>query len=718
MNRYLARLFAVAIVVMLVLSIVPAQVSAITEGKQANAKYKWVFMVYLDADNNLEGAGISDFNEMEMAGSTDDVAIVVMMDRTPGYDTSNGDWTDTRVYLVQFDTDPENISSQLLVDLGERNMGDPNTVLEFVTYVHEHLPSEHYALVFWDHGNAWRRAGPGSPNYKGVCWDDTNGSDYLTEQEIVQVLTEIRDMGIHLDIVGFDVCLLGQAEILYDIGLIGVADVFVASQEYEPWDGWYYTPFLQALTMNPDMSAEELASKIVDAYGEFYTNIVKIDYATLAAFNISTFMTQVVPQIDALGRVLTYSVYYAPDTAGVVHDVWSVTDRMGEGEFPDLYNFSQNILADNRWNPNYDPRPVAQDLINALENATINYWHGPDHPGSHGISIYIPASTDAYLEERYWYLEQTALPNDTWWGWFLDYYFWRLEPPTKSLKIIPAAPAFINKGSKGYAFIEVLFGGTKIDPDGLRVSILYPDGTSVSLSATRLSPGVYVVEVPPVDEDTTIMMLVDASYWFLDATASAAVKVSEISSQISSLEDQLGSVSQTVNKVSDVTYEIAGAVIAIRTAVGTVLTTLDSLNAKIAKIQGDVVYINTSIGTLKTSLDSLNTKITTVGDNVVEIKTSLGTIKGTIESIDGNVVTIKTDLGTIKTTVDKIDDKAGSIQSTLGSVKDTVSSISDKVGSVESKVSSLQGAAVWYYIIAVLVIIAIVLQIVTLARKK
>ncbi len=29
-------------------------------------QYKWVFMVYMDADNNLEGAGISDFNEMEM----------------------------------------------------------------------------------------------------------------------------------------------------------------------------------------------------------------------------------------------------------------------------------------------------------------------------------------------------------------------------------------------------------------------------------------------------------------------------------------------------------------------------------------------------------------------------------------------------------------------------------------------------------------------------
>jgi hypothetical protein len=52
--------------------------------------YKWTIMVYMDADNNLEDAGISDFNEMEVAGSTSDVAILVLMDRIPGYDTSNG----------------------------------------------------------------------------------------------------------------------------------------------------------------------------------------------------------------------------------------------------------------------------------------------------------------------------------------------------------------------------------------------------------------------------------------------------------------------------------------------------------------------------------------------------------------------------------------------------------------------------------------------------
>ena len=40
----------------------------------------WTFMVFINGDNNLEGAGIEDINEMEMAGSSEDVNILVQFD--------------------------------------------------------------------------------------------------------------------------------------------------------------------------------------------------------------------------------------------------------------------------------------------------------------------------------------------------------------------------------------------------------------------------------------------------------------------------------------------------------------------------------------------------------------------------------------------------------------------------------------------------------------
>jgi hypothetical protein len=47
----------------------------------SSAKAKWTFMVYLDGDNNLEGAAIDDFMEMSSVGSTSNVNIVVQFDR-------------------------------------------------------------------------------------------------------------------------------------------------------------------------------------------------------------------------------------------------------------------------------------------------------------------------------------------------------------------------------------------------------------------------------------------------------------------------------------------------------------------------------------------------------------------------------------------------------------------------------------------------------------
>ena len=85
---------------------------------QANAK--WTFMVYLDADNNLENDGIADFAEMASVGSSPDLNIVVQMDRIPGYTSAYGDWTDTRRFLVLKNDTPSLTPVQ---NLGEQNMG-------------------------------------------------------------------------------------------------------------------------------------------------------------------------------------------------------------------------------------------------------------------------------------------------------------------------------------------------------------------------------------------------------------------------------------------------------------------------------------------------------------------------------------------------------------------------------------------------------------------
>ena len=58
----------------------------------------WTLLVYMDADNNLELPGLLDLNEMEAAGSSEQVNVIVQIDRALGETASDGDWSNPRRY--------------------------------------------------------------------------------------------------------------------------------------------------------------------------------------------------------------------------------------------------------------------------------------------------------------------------------------------------------------------------------------------------------------------------------------------------------------------------------------------------------------------------------------------------------------------------------------------------------------------------------------------
>ncbi|GAH31165.1 unnamed protein product, partial [marine sediment metagenome] len=222
---------------------------------------EWTVMIYLDADNNLEMAGINDINEMEMVGSTTDVNVVVQVDRIPysvlaanneGHldDSSNSNWTNTRRYYITQDFDPYTINSDLKSDLGELNMGNPSTLIDFATWAVTEYPAEKYLLVIWNHGGGFRS--PASTT-KDIAWDDTSGGDKITMSELEYALSAISiQMGKNVDIVGMDACLMAMTEVAYQIK--DYADILVTSEESEPNDGWPYDTILGQLVSYPTMT--------------------------------------------------------------------------------------------------------------------------------------------------------------------------------------------------------------------------------------------------------------------------------------------------------------------------------------------------------------------------------------------------------------------------------------------------------------------------------
>jgi len=60
---------------------------------------KWTYVVYMAGDNELEGRAVEAVNEIEAVNWRGaDVSVLVLIDRTAGYDATDGDWSGTRLW--------------------------------------------------------------------------------------------------------------------------------------------------------------------------------------------------------------------------------------------------------------------------------------------------------------------------------------------------------------------------------------------------------------------------------------------------------------------------------------------------------------------------------------------------------------------------------------------------------------------------------------------
>ena len=221
-------------------------------------KKQWTVMVYMDGDNNLSPYSTADVAEMMKSGSDAGFNIVVLWDNDPGQDQSGAKNRHGYYYV-------EKTGATLLKDTGEVNMGDPATAKNFIAYAAKNFPAQKYLWVYWNHGGAVDRAAA----EKGVCWDDTNKGDHLTETEQTEIMEYAKKtLGKKVDITGFDACLMATVELAYQYA--GTSTYLVASEQSIPGEGWDYR-FLSRIKLTPGISARDLGKQIISYYKSYYT---------------------------------------------------------------------------------------------------------------------------------------------------------------------------------------------------------------------------------------------------------------------------------------------------------------------------------------------------------------------------------------------------------------------------------------------------------------
>ena len=303
----------------------------------------------------------------------------------------------------------------------DADMGDKNTLQNFLQFGKDNFPAEHRVFVFWNHGGG---------TTGGVCVDERTDNT-LNLNDIQNAFTDVygTSQGTPpFELVGFDACLMST----YDVAnmLHGISKYMTASEEIEPGNGWNYTGWVKALAQNPAMDGATLGKEICDSYMIGCEEYGTEETATLSVIDLSK-----VPSlksayeafcVEALSQSKNNPRNFFSEfgrNAQRAENYGGNTREQGYADMVDIGDLaykSQNIL----------PR-TARQLINSIDSAVVYKVHGIYRGQGSGLSGYYPYDGDVDTYSKYVDQDSASLAHKC-----LYYYLLSGEWPEEADKVM------------------------------------------------------------------------------------------------------------------------------------------------------------------------------------------------------------------------------------------------------------------------------------------
>ena len=365
------------------------------------AAEKTTLLVYM-CGTDLQEDACEDLIEMANADPSDDMNIVVLAGGAKEWslDLLKGNTRN----LVSFQSEADEAE-----DWGRKSMGSPESLKEFLEYGLKEYPADRMIVILWNHG-------AGSEG--GVCFDETANDDGLTVVEINKVLGSLNVPDWHIDIVGCDACMMGTYEMAAMLSHYNI-DYYVASEELEPGEGWYYTGWLEMLKDDPSVSDADLCAGIIDSFMDAGLSNDPDDYLTLSAVDLS--------KVSELESCMEK---FASVMAGKVADGHLSDIRRGRSR---MYTFGS--FADGSWDmvdlgamldayAQFDA-DTAAEAKRYLSKAVVYSGQTDNLSTCSGLSVLIPQDTaDDFEEYSDGFNLTSVIPN---WVGFVNSYVDQLQ---------------------------------------------------------------------------------------------------------------------------------------------------------------------------------------------------------------------------------------------------------------------------------------------------
>ena len=327
----------------------------------------------LESDNGQGTRTIGEIRNSEI--NSDELNVVLLLGGTrswvSGYDT------DSLTVLEMGGRRPKTVDT---FDLA--SMGEADTLSNFLNYCYENYPAESYDLVIWDHG--------GGPIY-GVCQDSIT-FDMLYIDELCKALDDSPFAKEPLDILAFNACLMGSAEVAESVSpyakymvatedsMYGLAYSWLAgAEQYEDPKDLAIRIAETSYAMNQEIIEEQEASEI--------NAVAVIDLSKADALSqaVNDFFTKASDELN-------------DDTFSSVSDFRRETVSFGLGDSGtesgfDLVDLGDMVSRAQMLNPD-----KLQEVHQAVEDAIV-YLQAAREECS-GLTVYYPFLNKDQLPER------------------------------------------------------------------------------------------------------------------------------------------------------------------------------------------------------------------------------------------------------------------------------------------------------------------------------
>lgn len=286
-------------------------------------KKNWTLMVYMCGDNNLALNVLEDINEMESGMRyLSDVNVIVLADVSSDY--VSPEYSGTKLYEISSDENgmdynivSKEVSCQTLgLNKNIRNnlnLSDPKVLEDYIRFVKNKYPAEHYGFIMWGHGDGWR--GETSIGYdafnngrkktseksvsRAVAFDDTL-KQYMPISSFRNALEKGMENSV-IEYVGFDCCFGAELEVLYE--LKDSCKYFSGVEGIESSNGWNYELFFKNWNSDSVKTGKglcnafyKMCSKNVESRNQYQS--YNMNYIKLVFNSFEMFFKRAVSEID------------------------------------------------------------------------------------------------------------------------------------------------------------------------------------------------------------------------------------------------------------------------------------------------------------------------------------------------------------------------------------------------------------------------------------